>query len=175
LEKEIKMKRLMLFAVLSALVPTPVLAATPPAHLGGSYLITETHFCPATVNVHASGLFTSQGGVYDMIGVATLTPSKPDGTSGTMTFSTVNNDGAIVIMNGKGAFTSTASTGAGAYSFSGTTFTITPKGQSAMTYSAFPGLASSTGVLQDLFALRLESGCSDKMILRSKGAVRNEC
>ncbi len=159
------MKRLMLFAGLSALVPTPVLAVTP--HLGGSYLMTETYLCPATVNPKLPPPFTYQGDIYEMIGVATLTPSKPDSTSGTMTYSMVTNDGGIVSIGSTGVFTSGKSTGTGAYSFSGTTFTLTPKGQSALTYSAFPGLASSTGVLQDLFALRLNSGCSDKMILRS--------
>jgi len=74
-------------------------------------------------------------------------------------------------------FTSKANTGIGAYliseTTSGMTFTITPKGQSAMTYKAF-GLANSAGVLQDLFGLRIDStdstigeGCSDEMILRS--------
>ncbi len=129
------MKRLMLFAVLSALVPTPVLAVT--AHLGGSYLITETHFCSATATIQ--GYITQTGDIHQMIGAVTVTPSPPDGTSGTFTFSVVNNDGAIVIMNGEGAFASKASTGPGVYSFSGTTFTMTPKGESAMTYTQTHG------------------------------------
>ena len=159
------MKRLILLAGLSALVPTAALAATP--HLDGSYLMTETYFCPGTAN--ENGAITNGGDVHQMIGEATVTPSQSDGPSGTMKFSVINNDGPFVILNGNGKFTKTTENGTGAYSFSGTKFTITPEGRSAATYSAFPGLANSAGVVQDLFALRIDGdGCSDEFILRSK-------
>jgi pimeloyl-ACP methyl ester carboxylesterase len=144
---------------------TPVPAAATP-RLGGSYLINETVFCPTTAS--DIGAITKPGSIRQTIGEVAVTPSTPDGISGTMTFRELNQVGNIVILNGEGAFASEASTGGGAYSLSGTTLTVTLTGQSAETYTAYPGQASATGVVQDLFALRLDGGCSDEMIVRAR-------
>ena len=159
------MKGVRLIAVLSVLVPTPALAAT--AHAGGPYLMSGISFCPASAG--SNGAVKSGGEISQLIGAVTLTPSKTNITSGAMTFSQMNNDGNIVKVNGGGAFASEQRTGSGAYSFSGTTLVVTVAGKSAQTYYALPGLVSSAGVVQDIFAQRIDkNGCSEQLILRSK-------
>ena len=159
------MKPLILLAGLSALVPISPLATTP--HMSGSYLMAVNTFCPAVLS-SAGYLGVPQAGwIFQEIGVATLTPNKSNKATGTFAFSGVDNDGPVVTL-GSG-FTTSSDNSSGAYSFSGTTFVFTIAGQPAQTYTAYPGLVNSSGVIQDLLAQRLDSnGCSAQLIFRLK-------
>ena len=99
--------------------------------------------------------------------MATLTPSTSSSTKGTFKFSGVDNDGPSVSL-GSG-FTTSKDNNGGTYSFSGTTLNLTVTGRPTLTYTAYPGLVSSAGVIQDVLAQRLDpKGCSGQLIFRSK-------